>query len=177
MIVPMPTRIRVSATVSLLLGMVFVQIAAADEFWSLTNYKDENSGEAIVALRQESSDSIPDVSGKEEIEPLLEFRCVAGGGEAIQFRVNWRRFISSFNTEVGFRADGGKTMWLKLGVDASNEITFSSSTADVEKLIEKFSAGEIMELDIAPYSEAAVLVHFNISTFESALESLKQSCH
>ncbi len=68
MIVPMPTRIRVSATVSLLLGMVFVQIAAADEFWSLTNYKDENSGEAIVALRQESSDSIPDVSGKEEIE-------------------------------------------------------------------------------------------------------------
>jgi len=159
-----------------LLAIAVSSIASADEFWSLSNYEDTNSGEAIVALQQEASDRIPDTSGKDKVTPLLEFHCVAGRGEAIQFRVNWKRFISSFNTEVGFRVDGGKTLWLKLGVDASNEITHAKSSSDIAKIIEQFSSGNTAELDVAPYSEPSVLVHFDISTFKAALESLKQSC-
>jgi len=172
----MLTRTRFTATASLLLGLIFGPLAAADEIWTLASQQDENSGEATIALWQESNDSIPAASGKKNVKPVLEFRCVVGSSEAIQFRVDWQRFISSFNTEVGFRVEGGKTLWLKLGVDPSNEITLSRSAADVEKLIEKFSVGETIELDIAPYSEAAVLVHFDISTFKSAMESLKQAC-
>lgn len=176
MIEPMRIKKTNASTVIALLAIAASNMASADESWPLTQYEDASSGEAMVALQREASDSIPDASGKDKVTPLLEFHCVAGRGDDIQFRVDWKRFISSFNTEVGFRVDAGKMLWLKLGVDASNEITHAKSSADVAKLIEKFSNGSTAELDVAPYSEASVLVHFDISTFKTALDSLRQSC-
>ena len=59
----------------------------------------------------------------------------------VSVRIDWRRFISSFNTEVGFKADGGKTLWQKWGVDQSNKITLSKSAADSQSLVDYLSGG------------------------------------
>jgi len=147
-----------------------------DEHWSLVTGEDPISYQTVASLRQSSANSIRDEKAKDEVLPILEFRCVPSTGAPIEFRIDWRRFISSFNTEAGFKADGGKTTWLKLGVDQTNKITLSRSAADVEKLLARIAGAQMLEIEIAPYSEASVFANFDISTLTAALGELKEAC-
>ena len=176
MITHMRARLHIPAVVSVILAMSFGVTTSADEFWSLDSAIDDNSGEAVAFLRQESRESIRDESGKNSLYPVFEFRCIPSRDPGIRFQIDWRRFISSFNTEVGFRVDGGKALWLKLGVDQTNRITLSKSSKDVNKLIQLFGDATTVELEIAPYSEPSVFVRFDISSFNSAVETLNERC-
>jgi len=166
------TSIVVAACFVIALGIS----EANDNSWSLETVEDTDTFESIISLLQESADSILDEVGKVEIHPVFEFRCAAGSDTAVAFRIDWRRFISSFNTEVGFRVDGGKALWLKLGVDRSNKVTLSKSGADVGKLISRLSDGDIVEVEVAPYSEPSVFVRFDLSSFGDGLSELKETC-
>lgn len=149
---------------------------SAGEYWSLESFVDDNSGETIAWLRQQSADSIPAESGTETVYPVMGFQCSPGTEPNIRLRIDWRRFIASFNTEVGFRVDGGKPLWLKLGVDPKNTVTMSKSSADVRKLLQQLSNAATVELEVAPYSEPSVFVNFDISTFGSAFTVFRESC-
>ena len=144
------------------------------EHWSIKP-ADSSDYEAAVSLVQESADAIPDENGAGTVHPVLSFQCTAGGDGAVTFQIDWRRFISSFNTEVGFRVDGGGASWLKLGVDSTNKITLAKA-ADTAKLIEKISGGNTLNVEVAPYSEPSVFVNFDVSTFTAALQQLKDDC-
>lgn len=172
----MRTRLYSSTIVSAILTMGIAATTSADELWSLAVGVDEDNGETVATMRQESGDSIRDESGKKDIYPVLEFQCAPGSNPNIRFRIDWRRFISSFNTEVGFRVDDGKALWLKLGVDPTNEITVSKSAADVGKLVQLMSDAKTVEVEVAPYSEPSVFAGFNISTLESTLDTLSGHC-
>ena len=145
-----------------------------DEHWSLATVEDSSSYKTVTVLTQDSANTIRDEKAEGEVLPILEFRC--GTAELPALRIDWKRFISSFNTEAGFRADGGKATWLKLGVDQSNKITLSKSDADVEKLLGRIAGAQTLEIEIAPYSEAPVFAEFDISSLDSALSSLKTAC-
>jgi len=162
--------------VSAILTMSIAAAVSADEFWSLESSVDESNGEAVTSLQQKSNDSIRDESGKNDVYPVLKFQCVPGSDPNIRFRIDWRRFISSFNTEVGFRVDGGKALWLKLGVDQTNKITLSKSSTDVNKLVQLFGDATTVELEVAPYSEPSVFVRFDISSFNSAVGTMNERC-
>ncbi len=168
--------LNIRSIVLALLAIAFSRDASADDSWSLTTEEDSVSYEIVASLRQVSNDKILDENARHEIHPVLEFRCLPGRDPTIHFRIDWGRFISSFNTEVGFRVDDGKALWLKLGVDQSNKITLSKSGADAGKLIEKLGAGRFVEIDVAPYSEPSILVRFDISTIDAGLDSLKEAC-
>ena len=144
------------------------------DYWSIKP-ADGADYEAVVSLVQESADAIPDENGAGEFHPVLSFRCAAGGDGALTFQIDWRRFISSFNTEVGFRVDGGRASWLKLGVDSTNKITVAKA-ADTAKLIDEISGGSTLNVEVAPYSEPSVFVNFDVSTFTAALQQLKDDC-
>ena len=146
----------------------------AGDHWSIKP-ADASDYEAAVSLVQESADAIPDENGSGEVHPVLSFRCSAGGDGTVTFQIDWRRFISSFNTEVGFRVDGGRASWLKLGVDSTNKITVAKA-ADAAKLIDKISDGNTLNVEVAPYSEPSVFVNFDVSTFTAALQQLKDDC-
>lgn len=148
-----------------------------DDYWSLTSGEDASSGQLFMSLQQESADTILDEYGKTSVRPVLQFQCAPGSNESVTFRINWHRFISSFNTEAGFRVDGGKAFWIKLGVDRSNTITLSRSASDVEKFALKIVDAKILEIEIAPYSEAPVFAKFDVSTFTAAMDSLRESCN
>jgi hypothetical protein len=145
-----------------------------DEYWSLATVEDSTSYQTVTVLTQHSAITIRDEKAEGEVSPILEFRCGTAALPAL--RIDWKRFISSFNTEAGFRADGGKATWLKLGVDQSNKITLSKSDVDVEKLLGRVAGARTLEIEIAPYSEAPVFAKFDISTLDSALASLKAAC-
>lgn len=166
------TRIVVAAC----FAIEFSISEADDNSWSLESVEDMDTFDSIISLQQKSADSILDEYGKIKIHPVFEFRCAAGSDTAVAFRIDWRRFISSFNTEVGFRVDGGKVLWLKLGVDRSNKVTLSKSAADVGKLISRLSDGDIVEVEVAPYSEPSVFVRFDLSSFGDGLSELKKTC-
>ena len=170
------TCLSLRLIVAACLTIAFSNSGADDNSWSLETVEDRNTFESIISLRQESADSILDENGKVEIHPVFEFRCAAGSDTAVAFRIDWGRFISSFNTEVGFRVDGGNALWLKLGVDRSNKVTLSKSAADVGKLISRLSDGDIVEVEVAPYSEASVFVQFDLLSFDQGLGELKESC-
>lgn len=158
-------------------GIVMSTVAAAemiDERWSLATA--EESYENVVLLQQVSTDAIPAEDGPGEINPVLEFRCTEGGDGTITFRIDWRRFISSFSTEVGFRVDGGKATWLKLAVDESNAITLSTSGSDAAKLIEKMQGGQAVVVEVSPYSQAPLFVGWSLAGFDTALEKLSAAC-
>ena len=145
-----------------------------DQYWSLATVEDSTSYQTVTVLTQKSANTIRDEKAEGEVSPILEFRCGTAALPAL--RIDWKRFISSFNTEAAFRADGGKATWLKLGVDQSNKITLSRSDADVEKLLGRITGAQTLEIEIAPYSEAPVFTKFDISSLDSALASLKAAC-
>ena len=166
------TRIVVAACCAIAFGIS----EANDNSWSLVTIEDTDTFDSAISLLQKSADSILDEYGKIDVHPVFEFRCAPGSDPAVAFRIDWRRFISSFNTEVGFRVDGGKALWLKLGVDRSNKVTLSKSAADVGMLISRLSDGDIVEVEVAPYSEPPVFVRFDLSSFAEGLGELKESC-
>lgn len=147
---------------------------ALDDHWSIT-LAGKSDFEVSVAIVQESPDAIADESASDEVHPVLDFRCPARGDGTVTLQIDWRRFISSFNTEVGFRVDGGKATWIKMGVDSSNKITLGKA-ADTTKLINTIAGGKTLNVEVAPYSEPSVFVNFDVSTLPAALEKLRDAC-
>lgn len=168
------TRLRIFGAFAIIAMSGTSAAGGIGDHWSIA--RAEGSGyEATVLLTQESADAILDENGSGEVHPVLSFSCSAGGDGTVTFQIDWRRFISSFNTEVGFRVDGSAATWLKLGVDSTNKITVSKA-ADAAKLIETISDGNTLNVEVAPYSEPSVFVNFDVSTFATALQQLEDSC-
>ena len=134
------------------------------------------SYETVRVLAQTSADSISDEYGNKQVSPVIQFRCTEGGDGSVSMQIAWQRFISSFNTEAGFQVDDGKRNWIKLGVDDSNTVTLSRSASDVTTLIDAFSAGTILSVEIEPYSEPAVSVSFDLAGFADGVAALRESC-
>lgn len=143
-----------------------------NEHWTIATAGDDYA--PLFSLLQQSADAIPDEYASKEVQPVLDFRCAAGGGD-MTFQIDWQRFISSFSTEAGFRVDGGKATWIKLSVDSSNKITLGKA-ADARKLLDQLGGGSTLNVEIAPYSESSVFVNFDISTLADGLDNLRAAC-
>lgn len=160
---------------ALFVALAYPVNAVADGKWTVAVGEDSSSYETVATLYQDSSNSIKDEYATKDINPQLAFRCAPGNPE-VSVRIDWRRFISSFNTEVGFKADDGKTLWQKWGVDQSNKITLSKSPADSQSLIDYLANGSSLQVEISPYSEPPVTVEYDLAGFPAALEKLRAEC-
>lgn len=160
------------------LGGLLGGCAVAEEAgspWTLAT-DDAVTWETVHVLSQASSGTIADEYGSKEVRPVLSFRCTEGGDGSVSMQIDWQRFISSFNTEAGFKVDDAARVWMKLGVDSSNRITLSRSDDDVAQLIDALSPGTNLDVEIVPYSESAVSVTFSIGSFADAVTDLRQRC-
>jgi hypothetical protein len=149
-----------------LLGLLFAAPLAWSGEWIF-----DDSGPGIS---QDAGNTIKDESWSKEVTPRMQFAC-AGGGEIIA-SIDWQRFISSFNTEVGFKVDGGKFTWLKWKVDSSERITISPSASDTQKLLDALDDGSELLVDVTPYSESPVTVTFDLNGFGDSLVQLSATC-
>ncbi len=147
---------------------------AAD--WTLETVQDKASYQTVAVLHQDSAATISDEYGMKEVHPRLEFRCVPNGDGAINVRIDWRRFISSFNTEVQFAADDKSAITVKLGVDRSNKITATNSAEDNTVLIDYLSGHSVLDVTVTPYSEVPVSVQYELDGFDGKLADLKTTC-
>ncbi len=143
--------------------------------WLLSIGEDSSSYEVVASLQQDSANTIKDEYATKDVTPRLAFRCAPGNPE-VTARIDWQRFISSFNTEVGFKVDDGKALWLKWGVDRSNRITLSKSAADSQSLIDHLVAGSSLQIEVSPYSESPVTVEYDLAGLAKALEALQVEC-
>jgi hypothetical protein len=168
---------KILASSSLLLAASFcnAQTTELDGKWVLAVGEDAASYEVVASLQQESANTIKDEYATKDINPRLAFRCAPGNPE-ISVRIDWRRFISSFNSEVGFKADDSKTLWQKWGVDQSNKITLSKSTADSQSLVGYLTGGSSLQVEVSPYSEPPVTVEYDLAGLSAALEALRAEC-
>ncbi len=164
-----------AACLILIAGMTAAQTRQLEGNWAITIGEDPSSYEVVAALQQESANTIKDEYATKDVTPQLAFRCTPGRQE-ITVQIDWRRFISSFNTEVGFKVDGGKTLWLKWGVDQSNKITASKSATDSQALIGHMAGGSELLVEVSPYSEPPVTVHYDLAGFSQALDALSVEC-
>lgn len=168
------TRTGIATLAALLLAST---LSHADHSnWTLASATDPASYQVVSTLSQNSLTTISDEYGVKEVLPRLEFYCVPAAGDALHARINWQRFISSFNTEVTFVADGAEPLTLKLGVDRTNKITTAGGAEDVAALIELVSGHDSMTIKVTPYSEAPLAVEFDISGFSHELPRLATSC-
>ena len=156
-------------------GLAFAQTTDLEGSWVLTVGEDPSSYEVVASLQQGSANAIKDEYATKDVVPQLMLRC-APGDPTITARIDWQRFISSFNTEVGFKVDDGKTLWLKWGVDRSNKITLSPSADDSSKLIEHLKEGKSLQVEVAPYSEPPVTVDYDLTGLARGLEALLKEC-
>ena len=85
MIAHMHARLRIPAVVSVILAMSIGVTTSADEFWSMDSAIDDNSGEVVASMRQESREAILDESGKNALYPVFEFRCMPGSDSSVRF--------------------------------------------------------------------------------------------
>ncbi len=154
---------------------VHAQTTDLEGGWVLTSGEDPTSYEVVTWLQQDSANTIKDEYAAKDVVPRLLLRC-APGDATITARIDWQRFISSFNTEVGFRVDDGKTLWLKWGVDRSNKVTLSPSADDSKKLVDYLREGTSLQVEVSPYSESPVTVEYNLTGFVSALDALLKEC-
>ena len=140
--------------------------------WAAENWALDTSAEA--AISQDGGNTIRDESYTKDVLPRMRFVC-ASGGEIIA-RIDWQRFISSFSTEVGFKVDDGPFTWLKWKVDGSEKVTISPSGPDTQKLIDAIGSGDLLLVDVTPYSESPVTVTFDLDGLTAALGALRATC-
>jgi hypothetical protein len=149
--------------------------ADEDPKWNSATVDDPSGYGSVVSMRQDSSKTIKDESAANEVTPVLEFRCTPGD-QTVTARIDWQRFISSFSTEVGFKVDGGRFTWLKWKLDPSEQVTYSPSAADSQKLIDALKAGSELLVEVSPYSQGPETAEFDLAGFSDALESLVNEC-
>lgn len=141
--------------------------AGADANWLL----DTSDG---ISISQDAGNTIKDESYTKDVTPSMALVCSDGG--SITAQIDWKRFISSFSTEVGFKVDGGKFTWLKWKVDGSEKVTLSPSADDTAKLINALEMGNSLLVEITPYSQSPVEVNFDLNGFTEKLDELKVAC-
>jgi len=148
---------------------------AQDEKWRTRMVEDSASYANVTVLQQSSATTIKDESARNDVTPILEFRCTPGD-VTIMARIDWQRFISSFSTEAGFKVDGGRFTWLKWKVDPSEKITLSPSSEDSQKLIDLLVGGSELLVEITPYSEGPVTAEYDLAGLPGALDELQSKC-
>ena len=124
-------------------------------------------------ISQYAANTIKDESWSKDVTPRMQFAC---GGGGVVASIDWQRFISSFNTEVGFKVDGGKFTWLKWKVDSSERVTVSPSASDTQKLLDAIGGGSELLVEVTPYSESPVTVTFDLQGLGDSLEQLRATC-
>ena len=129
----------------------------------------------VEAIASDAGSTIKDEYAKNDVTPRMSFQC-APGDAAVTARIDWGRFISSFSTEVGFKVDDGKFMWLKWKVDGSEKVTLSPSADDTARLTSAMREGKLLTVDVSPYSEGPVVVTFDLEGFAEALAALESGC-
>jgi hypothetical protein len=152
------------------------QTAELASHWTLAAGRDEQSWEDVVTLSVDSQNEIADEYATKKVHPQLAFRCVVGGDGTVSARVDWRRFISSFNTEVGFKADERELLLVNWGVDKSNKITMPRGMKDGNDFVDYLKGASKLQVEVIPYSESLITVSFDISGIDDELESLVAEC-
>jgi hypothetical protein len=152
------------------------QTAELASHWTLAAGRDEQSWEDVVTLSVDSQNEIADEYATKKVHPQLAFRCVVGGDGTVSARVDWRRFISSFNTEVGFKADERELLLVNWGVDKSNKITMPRGMKDGNEFVDYLKGASKLQVEVIPYSESLIAVSFDISGIDDALQSLIADC-
>lgn len=146
-----------------------------DSLWQLGS-DEEITWETVHVLSQMSTDAVTDENGSGGAQPRLSLRCTAGDATTMELRIDWQRFISSFNTEAGFQIDGGKRDWIDFRVDESNRITIARRASDVAALLGQLEQGGRLNVEIIPYSESAIDVSFDLGGFAAGLDALRGAC-
>jgi hypothetical protein len=144
--------------------------------WSLEVGRDEQTWENVATLGFESVNEIADEYATKKVHPQLAFLCKPGGDGTISVRLDWRRYISSFNTEVGFKADDRELLLVNWGVDKSKQITLPRSASDSQELITYLAGAASVQVEVIPYSASLITVQFNVSGIDEALQALAAKC-
>lgn len=144
--------------------------------WSLEVGRDAQTWENVATLGFESVNEIADEYATKKVHPQLAFVCKPGGDRTISVRLDWRRYISSFNTEVGFKADEKELLLVNWGVDKSKQITLPRSAGDSQELISYLAGAASVQVEVIPYSASLITVQFNISGIDEALQQLAAKC-
>jgi len=98
---------KLLATVLLLPVLALGDAPAGDSAWHQAIADDDAGYGEVAVLYQDAGNTIKNEYASNDVTPRLEFHCTPGE-PAVTARIDWRRFISSFSTEVGFKVDGGK---------------------------------------------------------------------
>ena len=144
--------------------------------WSLEVGRDPLSRENLATLSVKSASEIANENGSAQVRPQLEFRCRPGGDGTISARIDWQRYVSSFNTEVGFKADDRQLLLVNWGVDKSKKITQPRSAGDSGELIAYIAGASKLLVEVIPYSEKLVSIDYDISGIDEALKALTAQC-
>ena len=144
--------------------------------WSIDVARDEKTWENVATLAFESNNEIADEYAAKKVHPQLAFLCKPGVDGTITVRLDWRRFISSFNTEVGFKADDRELLLVNWGVDKSNRVTQPRSASDSKELIAYIAGANNVQVEVIPYSASLITAQFDISGINEALQELTAKC-
>ena len=144
--------------------------------WSLEVGRDAQTWENVATLGFESATEIADENATRKVHPQLAFVCKPGGDGTISVRLDWRRYISSFNTEVGFKADDRELLLVNWGVDKSKQVTLPRSASDSQELITYLAGAASVQVEVIPYSASLITAQFNISGIDDALQALSAKC-
>jgi len=156
-------------------ALAWADAPGPDSRWNLETVEDSSGYGSVVALHQDSSKTIKDEAASGDVTPRLEFRCTPGN-VTVTARMDWKRFISSFSTEVGFKVDGGRFTWLKWKMDQSEHVTLSPSVADSQQLIDTLKAGNELLVEVSPYSQGPETAAFHLNGLSAALDALVGEC-
>lgn len=167
----------INHTLKLLLGSsLLVALSPAfaggedlDSRWTLYEAND------VVSLRQDSLLTIKDENAEKDIYPELIFLCTPGDA-TVTARMDWHRFLGTYNIELGFKIDTGRFKWLKWKIDQNNTIATSPSSTDSQKLITLLEAGEKLLVEVTPYSASPVSVEYDLTGIVAEMAALRDRC-
>jgi hypothetical protein len=144
--------------------------------WALEVGSNAESWDEVATLTVDSTNEIADEYATSMVHPQLEFRCTPGADGTLEVRIDWRRYISSFNTEVGFKADDKELLLVNWGVDKSKKITMPRAARDNGEVINYLKGASRLQVEVIPYAESLITVSYDISGIDAALQALADKC-
>jgi len=169
-----------SVTLAVLVLMVAANVTASvvkiDQFWTFYESIDRMSDEKNVGVVQPSQSQISDSLGVNSVIPEFSIVCTPYRTNRVLLWIDWKRFITTSDTEVTLRVDDKKAMTYRWETDKTSTSTYTRSSAHTDRLINYMTGGKTLLAAVSPYGSSRVIAEFDLSTLDRAIEAVMPIC-
>lgn len=140
--------------------------------WNIRSWKSPIDDSMNVVATLMADETIPGTLNFQKVTPSLSIRCKEGTMDSF---ITWERFISTQPTEQIIRFDSSKAYTQEWSISTDHEALFTYRT-EIGEFMANLMMAKSLYVQVTPYGESPVGVHFYLKGSNVALLNIFQAC-